>query len=92
MTTHGFGHWFFCILWIWVKTFPLIGAGIIVFLMGFLIFKNAGQPYDLMAGWPVMLLGASVVLINLYEALAGILDSRENLLHCPICNPPNGGV
>ena len=87
MANHNFFHWLITALWITIKAIPLIGVGVVVFLVGFLIFKNTGSPFDLMAGLPLMLLGASVAGVNLYEALASILDLRYSRGHCPICNP-----
>lgn len=92
MAKHNFFHYLLTALWITIKAIPLIGVGVVVFLVGFLIFKNAGQPYDIMIGFPLMLLGASATGVNLYEALASILDLRYSRGHCPICNPPNSGV
>ena len=92
MANHNFFHWLITALWITIKAIPLIGVGVVVFLVGFLIFKNAGQPFDIMIGFPVMLLGISVTGVNLYEILASILDRQYSKSHCPICNPLENGV
>jgi len=91
MAKHNFFHYLLTALWITIKAIPLIGVGIVLFLVGFLIFKNAGQPYDIMLGFPVMLLGAGVTGVNVYEALASILDRQYSRSHCPICQKADQG-
>ncbi|MCL4382293.1 MAG: hypothetical protein M1575_00970 [Patescibacteria group bacterium] len=85
MTNHHFGHFLFSALMIFISALPLIGSGIVIFLIGFLIFTKAGSPYETILGIPVILVGLSIILINLYEVLAGILDRRYNLRRCLLC-------
>lgn len=87
MATHNFFHWLLTALGTILKNFPLIGLGVVVGLFGFLVFNTAEQPYPLIFGLPLILLGLSITLINIYETLAAVLDRRYNQSHCPICNP-----
>lgn len=96
MTNHHFGHFLFSALTIFVTAFPLIGSGIVIFLIGLLIFTKADSPYETIFGVPLTLIGLSIAVINLYEVLAGILDMRHNLMRCLLCRSKtekiNGGL
>lgn len=68
-----------------IENFPFIGAGLVIFLLGLLIFQNSGEPFDLMFGLPAILIGISLIVINLYELLAAVLDPQYSRTHCPLC-------
>lgn len=91
MTTHNFLHWLITAVWIIMKALPLASVGLILTLVGLVIYQDNGSFLGIALGVPLGLLGASMTLINLYEALAGIFDRRYSQGHCPICNPPIRG-
>ncbi|MFH0864330.1 MAG: hypothetical protein V1858_04570 [Candidatus Gottesmanbacteria bacterium] len=89
MKTHNFWHWLITAVWLGLKALLLVDIGIMVLLAGLLFFQREEQFYYLSIGLPLVLLGASIIIINLYEAIAGITDLNYSKNHCPICRQIN---
>lgn len=83
--SHPFLHWLLVVLGTFLVSlvFSLVGA--LLLFSGWVTFQGKASWWDLAVGLPLILLGASIILINVYQILASILDRRYSKNHCPLC-------
>ena len=66
----------------------LIMVWLLVFLAGVFFWFEFPSPANLLLGLPLILVGGSMVLANLYEMVVGVVSWRWGRTHCPFCPPP----
>lgn len=59
-----------------------------VLLVGFFFWFEFPSPVNLLLGLPLILGGGSMVLVNFYEMVVGVISWRWGRTHCPFCSSP----
>ena len=71
-----------------MKGLALLTIWLMVFLVGLFFWSQFTSPLNLVLGLPLMLLGFTMSLINLFEMLLSLISWRWGREHCPFCPPP----
>jgi len=71
-----------------LKGLALLTIWLMVFLVGLFFWSQFTSPLNLVLGLPLMLLGFTMSLINLFEMLLSLISWRWGREHCPFCPPP----
>lgn len=84
---HPFSHWLMVVLGTLLAgvIFSLVGA--LMLFTGWILFLAKESWIKLAIGFPLILAGSSLILINLYQILAAIFDRYYSQTHCPFCRP-----
>ena len=84
---HTVFHHLFVALTSLVKGLILLPIWLGVVGIGYL-FWTQPSPFNLLAGFPLMLLGATLSLAVLYETIVALISWRWGREHCPLCRSP----
>ncbi|MFZ5366122.1 MAG: hypothetical protein ACOZBZ_02415 [Patescibacteria group bacterium] len=71
-----------------VRGLVLLAVWIAVSLTGVFFWSQFSSPINLVLGAPLFLIGLTMGLSALYEAVVGVISWRWGRTHCPFCEPP----
>lgn len=73
-----------------LKDLALLAIWLMVFLVGLFFWSQFSSPLNLILGLPLLLLGVTMSLTNLYEIVVSVVSWRWGRTHCPFCESPEG--
>lgn len=80
---HGFFHWLLVLFATLIMGAIFSLVGLLMAFTGWIFFQSRVSWLQLLIGLPLILTGASMILLNLYQILAAILDWSYSCTHCP---------
>ena len=86
-SSHSFLHWLLVALGTILVSAVFSLVGFLLAVNGLIFFRTGPAWFKMMIGLPLFLAGGAMILINLYQLLAAILDRRWSKTHCPFCHP-----
>lgn len=82
---HTYIHSLLIILKAVLKGVVRIPLCIVMTVIGYYVWQQYQSPWDLIAGFPLMLLGASAGLFSAYDLIVALISSQWRRQHCPYC-------
>lgn len=82
---HPFSHWLTVILGTLLAGVIFSLVGVLTLFTGWTLFLAKESWIKIMIGFPLILVGSSLILINFYQILAAIFDRYYSQTHCPFC-------
>lgn len=65
-----------------VVRIPLCVAVIVI---GYYVWQQYQEPWDIAVGFPLMLLGISMGIFSVYDLVVALISSQWRRQHCPYC-------
>lgn len=89
VVTHNFYHWLFVVGTSFVQDTTALAVGVVVLLLALFIFYRPGSDLlKIVIGIPILIVGAAVVLINLYGLAMAFFSHHYSHNRCPFCGSP----